>query len=320
MKAAVNTQYGPPEVVSIQEIPIPIPNPNQILIKVHYATVNRTDCGFRSAEYFISRFFSGLLKPHFNTLGCEFSGTIISLGKQVTQFNVGDRIFGFNDKHFGAHAEYQLLNMNDPIGIIPDEVNFETAACLCEGGHYALSDIKAVKIKKGDKVLINGATGAIGSAAIQICVHLGADVTAVCATENISLIESLHPAKIIDYKKEDFTQTNDKYDWIFDAVGKSSFGKCKNILNQNGIYISTELGPYWENPLRALFISPFSKKKVLFPIPSIKTEDINYLLHLHLNGHYNPLIDRIYELDQIVEAYHYVESGFKNGNVLLRIS
>lgn len=320
MKAAINTRYGPPEVVSVKSIKKPEPNPNQILVRVMFATVNRTDCGFRSAEYFISRFFSGLFKPKFHTLGCEFSGIIKQVGENIKEYKPGDRVFGFNDSHFGAHAEYLILNKKDVFCKFPENISYENAACLSEGGHYALTDIKAAGIKSGHKVLINGATGAIGSAAVQICIYLGAEVTAVCSTENIEIVSRFKPKHIVDYKKQDFTQLDEQFDLVFDAVGKSRFSKCKNILKPEGIYISTELGPYWENPFMALWTSFFGKKKLLFPIPLIKKEDLEFLLRLYLEGAYLPLIDRQFSLDSIVDAYKYVETGMKTGNVLVKTS
>ena len=206
MKASINTQYGPPEVVKIMEVDIPTPKDNDVLIKVHASTVNRTDCGFRSAEYFVSRLFSGLFKPKNQTLGCEFAGEIVGMGKTVTQFKIGDKVFGFNDTQFGGHAEFMTINAQAAIATMPNNVPYEVAAAITEGGHYALCDIKAAKVKSGQKVLVNGATGAIGSAAVQLLKHFGAEVTAVCDTKNGTLVQSLGADVVIDYLKEDFTK------------------------------------------------------------------------------------------------------------------
>ncbi|MBC7616109.1 MAG: NAD(P)-dependent alcohol dehydrogenase [Pedobacter sp.] len=318
MRAIVNTVYGPPEVAQLMEVEKPVPSQNEILIKIYATTVNRTDCGFRSAEYFISRFFSGLFKPKNKTLGNEFAGVIEEIGNSVTLFKINDYVFGYNDQGFGAHAEYMIMAENGTLATMPNNVTFDEAAPICEGGHYALCDIRAAKVQKGHDVLVNGATGAIGSAAIQLLKQIGATVTAVCNSKNVELIKSLHPDFIIDYTKEDFTQTNKRFDFVFDAVGKSSFGKCKQILKKRGVYISTELGENWENIFLALSTPFFGGKKVLFPIPTINQSDVIFLKELVETGKYRPLVDRKYPLEQIVDAYRYVETGMKTGNVILK--
>ena len=320
MKASINTQYGPPEVVKIMEVEIPTPKDNELLIKVHASTVNRTDCGFRSAEYFVSRFFSGLFKPKNKILGCEFAGEIVGMGKDVTLFKMGDKVFGFNDTQFGGHAEFMTINEQAAIATMPNNVPYEVAAAITEGGHYALCDIRAAQVKSGQKVLVNGATGAIGSAAVQLLKHFGAEVTAVCDTKNVALVQSLGADVVIDYLKEDFTKRSETFDFIFDAVGKSSFGRCKPLLNENGIYISTELGKNGENIYLALLTPLFSRKKLLFPLPTISKDDVIFLKNLVETGQYKPVIDRQYPLEQIVEAYKYVETGQKTGNVVIIIS
>jgi NADPH:quinone reductase-like Zn-dependent oxidoreductase len=319
MKACIYKKYGPPEVVSLAEVEMPVPKSNEILIKVKYATVNRTDCGFRSAEYFISRFFSGLLKPKNQILGNEFAGIVAEIGSEVTGFKIGDKVFGYNDKTFGAHAEYLCLNEKSNLALIPENIQLNHAAAICEGAHYALCDIRAAKVKAGDEVLVYGATGAIGSSAVQLLKHFGAHVTAVCNTQNVDLMLSLGADKVIDYQKEDYTQSPEKFDLIFDAVGKSSFKIGKKVLKERGIYISTELGKHGANVWLALLTPIFSKKKVLFPIPFIYLEDVQFLAGLVLVNEFKPLIDRTYSMEEIVEAYQYVESAQKVGNVLLEI-
>jgi NADPH:quinone reductase-like Zn-dependent oxidoreductase len=319
MKAAVYSSYGPPEVVEIKDIPRPKPGDKDVLIKVHYSTVNRTDCGFRSANYFVVRFFSGLFRPKNQVLGSEFSGEIIEAGKDVSKYKIGDRVFGFNDQKFGAHAEHMLLSQDDPMAYIPENYTYENAAALTEGAHYALCDIRSAKVQAGQNVLVNGATGAIGSAAVQILKHYGAKVTAVCNTKNLDLIQSLGADAVIDYTKQDFTELDDKFDFVFDAVGKSTFGKCKSILKPKGIYISTELGPNFQNPFLAIFSPLSGGKKLLFPLPVTKIEDMQLLADLAQSGGFKPVIDRVYSLDEIVEAYTYVETGMKTGNVLIKI-
>ncbi|MBC7509558.1 MAG: NAD(P)-dependent alcohol dehydrogenase [Ferruginibacter sp.] len=320
MKAIVYTKYGPPEVAQLMEVPKPIPKATEVLIKVYASTVNRTDAGFRSAEYFISRFWSGLLRPKFSILGCEFAGVIEEIGKGVKEFKNGDKVFGYNDKTFGGHGEYLTIVETNALTTMPGDISFEKAAALTEGAHYALVNIRAAKIKRGQQVLVNGATGAIGSAAVQLLKHFGAIVTAVCNTKNVELVKSLGADTVIDYQTQDFTNTKNKFDFIFDAVGKSSFGQCKPLLTEKGIYVSTELGKNGENIFYALTTPVFGGKKLLFPIPSITKKDVIFLKELFQKGEFNPVIDRYYKLDQIVEAYKYVESGQKTGNVILKIA
>lgn len=319
MKASVNTVYGPPEVIEVKEIEKPVPKNNEILIKIFASTVNRTDCGFRSAEYFVSRFFSGLLKPKNKVLGNEFAGVIETAGKDVSLFKVGDKVFGYNDKTFGTHAQYITISEEAAIATIPGNLNYNEAAPLTEGAHYALCDIRATKIKAGQNVLVYGATGAIGSAAVQLLKHFGANVTAVCSSNYVDLVKSLGADLVLDYTKQDYTKTGHTYDFVFDAVGKTSFGTCKPVLNKNGIYISTELGKKGENIYLALLTPLYSDKKVLFPIPTITKADVEFLRELALSGKFKPVIDRHYKLDDIIEAYKYVESCQKIGNVIITI-
>lgn len=318
MKAIVCPTYGPPEVLQLTEVEKPTPKGDEVLIKIHATTVNRTDCGFLRAKPFITRFFSGFTKPKNPILGSEFAGEIKAVGRNVKSFEKGDRVFGFSD--FGAHAEYITRPEDGLLAKIPEGMSYKEAAPGAEGSHYALNNIKAADIQSEQRVLINGATGAIGSAALQIIKHIGAEVTAVCNTKNIELVKSLGADKIYDYQKEDFTKGDQKYDVVFDAVGKSSFSKCKPLLKTEGIFMSTELGPYWQNPFLAMWTSKFGDKKVLFPIPKNNKEDILYLKDLMEKGAFKPIIDRSYPLDQIVEAFNYVETGQKTGNVVITLN
>jgi NADPH:quinone reductase-like Zn-dependent oxidoreductase len=319
MKAIVYTKYGPPEVAQLSEVLKPVPKDNEVLIKIIATTVNRTDCGFRSAEYFIVRFFSGLFRPKNKTLGNEFAGIIEVIGNDVKSFKPSDKVFGYNDTKFGAHAEYMVMSENDSIATMPENVSFEEAAAITEGAHYALCDIRASKIQKGQNFLINGATGAIGSAAVQLVKYFGAEVTAVCDTKNVELVQSLGANEVIDYTKQDFTKINKSFDVVFDAVGKSSFRKCKPLLKKRGIYMSTELGYMSQNPFLAIITPLFGGRKVLFPIPTISKKDVIFLKELVETKKYKPVIDRSYSLEQIIDAYRYVETGQKTGNVVITI-
>ena len=319
MKAATNYQYGPPDVVSIQDVEKPVPKDDEVLIKVHATTVNRTDCGFRSAEYFISRFFSGLFKPKNKILGNEFAGEVEAIGNKVTLFSVGDKVFGYNDTQFGAHAEYMVMAEKEAITTLPANCTYEEAAPILEGAHYALGNIRATKISAGQNILINGATGAIGSAAVQLVKNAGARVTAVCHTNQVELVKSIGADVVLDYTHEDFTTLNEKFDVVFDAVGKSAFGKCKRILTPKGIYVSTEPGKNAENIYLAL-LTPFrGGPKVIFPLPTISKDDVEFLKGLVETGKFKPVIDRQYPLEKIVDAYKYVETRQKIGNVVITV-
>lgn len=320
MKAAVHTRYGPPDVVQVREVPKPVPQANDVLVRVHASTVNRTDCGIRSAEYVVSRFFSGLFKPKQQTLGCEFAGVVEATGSAVTAFNVGDRVFGFNDERFGGHAEYLTLGEHEALVPMPAGWSFAEAAPLAEGAHYALGNIRAAKVQPGHRVLVYGATGAIGSAAVQLLNYFGATVTAVCATKHVELVKSLGADRVVDYQREDFTKTGETYQFVFDAVGKSSFGACKPLLNAGGVYISTEFGKRGDNAFRALLGPLQGDRRVLFPLPKTRREDLIFLKRLAEAGRFKPVIDRTYPLDRIVEAYRYVETGQKVGNVVVTVA
>jgi NADPH:quinone reductase-like Zn-dependent oxidoreductase len=319
MKAAVHTSYGPPNVVRIAEVEKPTAKDNQVLVKVHATTVNRTDSGLRAAKPFVNRLFTGLTRPRVTVLGNEFAGEVEAVGSGVTSFEVGDRVFGYNGTRFGAHAEYLAMPEDGSLATMPANLTFEEAAPSTEGSHYALSLIRKAKIRSGQDVLVNGATGAIGSAAIQLLKQLGAEVTAVCGTEHVELVKGLGADRVIDYTAEDFTKYTQSYDVVLDAVGKSSFGRCKRLLKPRGIYLSSDLGPLSQNPILALITPLLRGRKVLFPIPRDNQEMARYFKELLESGAFRPLIDRRYRLEEIVEAYRYVETGQKIGNVVISV-
>jgi NADPH:quinone reductase-like Zn-dependent oxidoreductase len=319
MKAAVHTRYGPPDVVRISEVDKPTAKNDEVLVKVHSTTVNRTDSGLRAAKPFINRFFTGLRRPRVTVLGNEFAGEVEAVGRGVRSFQVGDRVFGYNGTGFGAHAEYLAMPEDGSVATMPANVTYEEAAASTEGSHYALSLIRKAKIRSGQDVLVNGATGAIGSAAVQLLKSMGAEVTAVCDTKQVELVRGLGADRVIDYTAEDFTKDTQTYDVVLDAVGKSSFGRCKRLLKPHGIYLSSDLGPLSQNPILALITPLLGGKKVMFPIPRDDQEMARYFKGLLESGAFRPVIDRRYRLDQIVEAYTYVETGQKIGNVVISV-
>jgi NADPH:quinone reductase-like Zn-dependent oxidoreductase len=320
MKAAMHTRYGPPDVVRIVDVERPTAAANEVLVKVHATTVNRTDCGFRAAHPWIVRFFSGLTKPKATILGCEFGGEIEAVGRDVTSFEIGERVFGFSEDRFGAHAGYLTMPKDGPMATIPPDLSFEEIAPSTEGSHYALSAITRARIRAGQRVLVNGGTGAIGSAAIQLLKELGAVVTAVGDTEHLELVRGLGADRVIDRMVEDFTRDDRTYDVVLDAVGKSSFARCRRLLEPRGIYLSGDLGPLSQNPLLALVTPLLGKRKVMFPIPpKHSAREVERIREMLVAGTFTPIIDRRYPLDRIVEAYRYVETGQKIGNVVITV-
>jgi NADPH:quinone reductase-like Zn-dependent oxidoreductase len=319
MKAAVCTRYGPPEVIVISEVEEPALRDKGLLVKVHATTVNRTDCAYRAARPFFMRLLTGLTRPRSAVLGTEFAGVVEAVGSGVTSFQVGDKVFGYNEGPFGAHAEYMSIPADGSVATMPASVTYQQAAPSTEGAHYALAHIRAAKIHSGQDILVYGATGAIGSAAVQLLKSTGAHVTAVCGTEHLELVRGLGADRVIDYMAEDFTKDEQKYDVVLDSVGKISFSQCKQLLKPRGIYISSELGPLAQNPFLALIAPLHGGKKVMFPIPKHDQQMIKHLANLVESGEFRPVIDRTYPLDQIVDAYRYVETGQKTGNVIISL-
>jgi NADPH:quinone reductase-like Zn-dependent oxidoreductase len=323
MKAILQDRYGPPDVLELREIDQPTVKDNQLLVKMHATTVNRTDCGFRAGSPFFVRVFTGLIRPKGTVLGNEFAGEVEAVGSGVTSFRVGDRVFGYSGlqhgSRFGAHAEYLAIAEDGSLATMPANLTFEEAAPSTEGSHYALSLIRKAKIGHGQDVLVNGATGAIGSAAVRLLKRMGAQVTAVCGAEHLELVRGLGADRVIDYTAEDFTKDTQTYDVVLDAVGKSSFGRCRRLLRPRGIYVSGDFGPLAQNPILALVTPLFGGRRVLFPIPRDDQAMARYFKGLLESGQFRPLIDRRYRLDQIVEAYAYVETGQKVGNVVIQV-
>jgi NADPH:quinone reductase-like Zn-dependent oxidoreductase len=319
MKAVVYTKYGTPEVLELKEVEKPTPKDNEVLIKIRATTVNRTDCGFRKPEYFIVRLVGGLFKPKKTILGSELAGEVEAIGRNVKTFKPEDQVFGLSTYNFGTHAEYICVPETGSVTIKPANMNYQEAAAICDGAFLALNYIRKMDFKNVPKILINGASGSIGTASVQLAKYFGAKITAVCNTSNFELVKSLGADELIDYTKEDFTKTGQLYDVVLDAVGKSSFFKCKKVLKPGGVYFSTELGYLSQNIFLALLTPLFFGKKVRFPIPKDRKEDIIFFRELIEAGKYKAVIDKTYPLDQIVEAHRYVEKGEKTGNVVITI-
>ena len=323
MKALVYTKYGPPDVLQLKEVAKPTPKDNEVLIRVYATTVNRTDYATIKGIPFFARLITGPFKPKKQIPGTEFAGDIEEIGENVTSLKVGDRVFGFDDQGAGSQAQHMTISEDKALTTIPGNITYEQAAASSEGAHYAYNFINKVNIKRGQKVLVNGATGAIGSAAVQLLVYYDVNVTAVCNTNNMELVKSLGANRVIDYTKEDFTKDEEKYNFVFDTVGKSSFAKCKALLQSGGIYISSDLGYMSQNlflPIITPIIKPMiGNKKTIFPIPRDTRRSILLIKKLIEEGKFKAVIDSKYPFEQIVEAYRYVGRGQKTGNVVITI-
>ena len=320
MKAIVCTKYGPPEVLQLKEVAKPIPKDNEVLIKIFTSTVSSADINLRGAEYptFLwlpLRIISGFRGPRKKILGVEFAGEIEAVGKDVKRFKEGDQVFGLSVA-IGTHAEYICLPEDGVLAIKPTNTTHEEASAVPFGGLAALPFLRDKgNIQSGQKVLINGASGSVGTAAVQLAKYFGAEVTGVCSTANLELVKSLGADKVIDYTKEDFTKTGQTYDIIVDTVNKSSFSRCKGSLNQRGTYLVTNLT--LAIILQMLWTSIMGSKKVILGIGSEKTKDLIFLKEIIEAGKIKAVIDRRYPLEQTAEAHRYVETGHKKGNVVI---
>ena len=318
MKAAVRTIYGPPsEVLTIKEIDKPTPKDDEVLIKVYAASANRTDYHVLTGKPNFMRLFTGLSKPRLTITGSDFAGQVEAIGSAVKTFKVGDKVMGFGGVFcIGSHTEYITFSENKGIVLMPGNITYEQAAACLEGTYYSAAGINHLKPTAGQKALVYGASGAIGSADVQILKYYGVYVTAVCGGENSELVRSLGADKVIDYKTRDFTQDDERYDYIFDAVDKTGFLKCKPLLKKKSIYSSSGGFEY----LAWSLITKFSGKKVLFIPPADIKGNLAFIKKLIEEGRYRPVIDRTYPLDKIAEAFTYVGTGQKVGNVIIKIS
>ena len=324
MRAVVYDRYGPPDVLRLEDVPRPVPKEDEVLLKIHATTVNRLDVHTREANRrsglavsLLSRMVSGLRRPRQRILGSEFAGEVEAVGAAVSEFAVGDQLFGNSGLRFGAHAEFMCLRESARLAHMPAGLSFEEAAPITDGGLNALTCLKQADLRQGRTILIYGASGAIGTAGVQLARYFEADVTAVCSTKNLELVKSLGADRVIDYTKEDFTRNGETYGVIFDAVGKLSFPRCRTSLKPAGIYLPTD---GFGNLMRALWPSRSGDRRVVFQIPPRQTrQDVLFLKGLVEAGKFRPVIDRRYSLDDAVEATRYVETEQKTGNVVLTV-
>ncbi len=320
MKAIVYKKYGSPGVLEPLEIEKPIPDADEVLIRVHATTVTTADCMMRRGDTFLARVLLGLIKPKkkYQILGTEFSGRIEAAGSNVKKFKTGDEVYAFRGFGTGCYAPYKCMNENGSLAIKPGNMNFSEAASVVDGATTALFFLKEkANIQKGQKVLVNGASGSIGTFAVQLAKYFGAEVTSVCSSKNIEMVRSLGTDKVVDYTKEDFTKTDESYDIVFDTVGKSSFARCRNILKSQGKYIVTTLT--LRGVLQSLLSKFGNKKKVIYAMSVNKTASLNFIRTLIEEGKLHTIIDRQYPIEKIREAHTYVEQGHKIGNVVIEL-
>jgi NADPH:quinone reductase-like Zn-dependent oxidoreductase len=318
MKAMVQISYGQPEVIVAQEIPKPSPGNKEVLIRIQAAVVGPSDCAFRKGDPLIIKLIYGFSRPKFAVGGCELAGEVEAVGAEVKHIKAGDRVLGMSIKNFGAYAEYKCLSEESPLVVIPDNITFEEAVGICDGGATALTFLRdKAMLRKGQKVLINGASGAVGIYAVQIAKYYGAEVTGICSAGNVGLVRKAGADFIIDYTREDFTKLDKTYDVIFDAVGKRSFSAVKRVLASKGIYLTTV--PKLSILLQMMWTSLFKGKRAVFATAGLMQNKANlaFIMELASNGTLKAVIDRRYPLELLPDAHKYVETERKKGNVII---
>jgi NADPH:quinone reductase-like Zn-dependent oxidoreductase len=317
MRAVVHDRYGPPEVLHLEEVERPVPRDDEVLIRIHATTVNRSDCALRAGEPFFSRFITGVRRPRQRILGSEFAGVVEEAGAAVSEFSIGDRVFGMKPWKFGAHAEFICMPESGALSPMPDGATFDEAAAVCDGAILTLNCLRPGRVRGGQEVLVYGASGSMGTAGVQLAKAFGANVTGVCQTKDFDLVRSLGADAVIDYTLEDVTKNGTTYDVIFDSVGKLSFGLCKGSLRPGGVYLPTD-------GLRNIVLAAWTRRvgdpKVVFVLPpKFLKQDVVFLKKLMELGKYRAVIDRRYPLEDVVEATKYVEMHQKVGNVVLTL-
>jgi NADPH:quinone reductase-like Zn-dependent oxidoreductase len=322
MKAVVYTKYGPPDVLQLKEVEKPTPKDNEILVKIYASTVTSGDWRARSLEVpvgfrFISRLVFGISRPRQPILGTELAGVIESVGKDVSKFKVGDQVFAFSGANMGCHAEYKCIQEDKAVALKPANLTYDEAAAISFGGTTALAFFRKGKLQSGERVLVNGASGGVGTAAVQLAKHFGAEVTGVCSTVNVELVKSLGANHVIDYKKEDFTEKSETYDVILDTAGTAPFSRSKGSLRKGGRLLLV-LGRL-PDMLQIPWVSMTSSKRVIAGPATGHAEDLRFLAELAEAGEFKPVIDRRYPFEQIVEAHSYVDTGRKKGNVVITL-
>jgi NADPH:quinone reductase-like Zn-dependent oxidoreductase len=318
MRAVVHDRYGPADVLHLEDVESPVPAAHEVLIRIHATTMSRTDCALRAGEPYFSRFLTGVRRPKRRILGSDLAGEVVALGAAVTEFSVGDRVFGIKPWKFGAHAEFICVEEDAALSHMPANVTFDEAAAVCDGAILALNCLRPGKVRSGQSILVNGASGSMGTAGVQLANALGANVTGVCSATNFELVRSLGAGDVIDYTRQDFTKDGRTYDVIFDAVGKLAFSRCRNSLKPGGVFLPTD---GMRNLLLTAWTARIGDRKVVFDIPPKFTKkDVIFLRELMEAGKYRAVIDRRYPLERVVEAAKYVELHQKTGNVVLTVT
>ena len=325
MKAIVHTKYGPPDELQLKEVEKPIPGDNEVLIKINATTVTTTDCNARNFTFvpgsfmLFARLMFGFKKPRIKILGIDLAGEIEAIGKDVKLFKAGDQVFGSPGTKFGGHAEYCCVPENGALAKKPADLSWEEAAAISLAGNTALFFIRDLaKIQPGQTILIHGASGAIGTYAVQLAKYYGAVVTGVCSATNAALVKSLGADKVIDYTKEDFTKSLERYDFVFSVVGKTTFSQCKGILKPKGIYLENMMEI--KDFLEVLWTSLTGGKKIKGGVSMERADNLNFFVELIESGKLNPVIDKVYPLERTAEAFQYVEQGHKKGNVVISLN
>ena len=321
MRAVVHDRYGSPEVLRLEDMERPVPADDEVLVKVHATTVTRTDCHIRAAKPFVWRAFAGLRRPKRRILGIELAGEVEAVGRAVTEFAVGDAVFGGSPGRFAAHAEFVCVRENAALAHKPSGMSFEQATAVCDGFVQAASALETAELRQGQRILVYGASGSLGTAAVQLARHIGAHVTAVCGTKNVELVRSLGADEVVDYQQSDYTKNGETYDVVLDAVGFHFFSQCRRSIRPGGIFVPTELGRLMvENLLLTLATKVVRKRRVRFGVARWSRANVLRVKELIEAGEYRAVIDRSYPLEDVVAATRYVETLQKTGNVVLTVA